>query len=42
MFLVLGHILRVDQNVVQVDDDTDIKKVTEDVVDKVLKVAGKA
>ena len=37
MFFVLGHILGVDKNVVQVDDDADIKKVTEDVVHKTLK-----
>src|SRR5882724_866139 len=40
MGLVFGHIARVDENVVQVDDDCDIKHICENVVHKLLKGCG--
>ena len=40
MGLVLGHIVRVDENVVQVDDDCDIDHIHENVVHKSLKGCG--
>jgi hypothetical protein len=37
MLFVLGHIIRVNQDVIKVDDDTNIKEVTKDVVHELLK-----
>jgi hypothetical protein len=36
MLFVLGHIIRVDQDVIKVDNDTDVEEVAEDVVHEVL------
>jgi len=40
MGLVLGYIVRVDEDVIQIDDDCDINHVSEDVVHKLLKGCG--
>ena len=37
MLFVLGQVVRVDEDVVKVDDDTDIEEITEDVVHETLK-----
>jgi len=40
MGLVLGHIVRVDENVIQVDDDCDIDHIRKNIVHKSLKGCG--
>jgi len=40
MGLVLGHIVRVDEDVIQIDDDCDINHVCENVIHKSLKGCG--
>jgi hypothetical protein len=37
VLFVLGHIVRVDQDVIEVDNDTDIEEVAEDVIHEALK-----
>jgi hypothetical protein len=37
VLFVLGHVIGVDQDVIKVDDDTDIKEVTKDVIHEMLK-----
>ena len=39
MFAVLFHVVRVDEDIIQVDEDTYIEHVGEDVVHEVLKAA---
>jgi hypothetical protein len=36
VLFVLGHVVRVDQDIIEVDNDTDIEEVTEDVVHEML------
>ena len=40
MGLVLGHIVRVDENVVQIDDDYDVDHICKNVIHKSLKGCG--
>ena len=40
MFLVLGNIVGIDENVVQIHDDTNVKHVSEDVIHKSLEGCG--
>jgi len=37
MFLMLGHIIQVDQNIVKIYDYTDIKEIQEDIIHELLK-----
>jgi hypothetical protein len=37
MLFVLGHIVRVDQDVIEVDNDTDVEEVAKDVIHELLK-----
>ena len=36
MSLVLGHIFRIDEDIVEVDDDTNVEEVTENVIHEAL------
>jgi len=36
MLVMLGHVIRVDEYIIQIDHDTDIQKVRENVVHKLL------
>ena len=40
VLFVLGHVVRVDEDVIEVDNDTDIEKVAEDVVHETLEGCG--
>ena len=40
MLHMISHVIRIDQNIIKIDYYTNIKKIREDVIHKVLKVIG--